>query len=299
MSPDIPNLNYSGDLSQWLGKNFGYGGLTGLDSALGVLAGGQPTFVQNGVIYGVKDNGNGQYSVQQVDTVANRNGQYQEQQYQQQQGSAISTLQTGKQNLAGQYSDLLKTVTGEYQPLIDQATMQQNAQNASRGLVSNVGNGGTQMISALNPIYSAQAANAQQLGAGSISDTNTYNQAISAAQQSGAQFGANLSLNVGSLSTLLPSEAAANYGQANQAFGANAAAISQALIKANTPQMASNGIVFAPTAAPSSNTGYYYPSLGGGKGGGGKEMSSIAMAYLKQQRNNKKQPAATISQYVQ
>lgn len=240
METDIPNLNYSGDLSQYLGKNFGYGGLTGLDSALGVSAGGQPTFVKDGVIYGVKDGGNGQYSVQQIDTVANRQGQFAQQQYQAQQGSAISGLQEQKSGLAGQYGSLLSSVTGRYQPLIDQATMQQNAQNASRGLVSNIGNGGTQMISALNPLYSAEAGNAQEIGQGSISDTNTLSQAIASLQSGGAATGANLGLSYGSLALaqqLQPSIIAGNLAQAN-AYNT----------QANNIPVSQGGLIFNPSS---------------------------------------------------
>lgn len=155
--------------------------------------------------------------------------------YNQQQGSAISTLQTGETNLASQYSNLLNTVTGEYQPLIDQATTMQNAQNASRGLVSNVGNGGNQMISALNPTYSAMAANAQQLGQGSISDMNAYQNAISAAQSGQATTNLGIPLSYGSLQMAqqaLPASIAANQAQANEY---NAEAQSAPYVSTNIP----------------------------------------------------------------
>ena len=155
--------------------------------------------------------------------------------YNQQQGSAISGLQTQQSNLAGQYGSLLNTVTQQYQPLENQATMMQNEQNASRGLVSNVGNGGTQMLSALNPIYSAQAANAQQIGQGSISDMNTLQQAIASAQQTGAAGAAALPLEYGSLSLAqqaLPASIAANQAQANEY---NAEAQSAPYVSTNIP----------------------------------------------------------------
>lgn len=197
------NVNYqqfNGDLSPYLNKSFSYGQLTGLNSAMGQSAGNQPTFISNGNIYQVKDNGNNTFGLQQIDTVGNRQAQAAQQLYQQQQGSAIQTLQTGKSNLAGQYSDLLKTVTGEYQPLINQETQTMGAALAGRGLTPDSQLYQQQVQGGLAPVYGQEAANAQQIGAGSISDVNTYNQAISAAQQSGAQFGAQLPLEYGSLS---------------------------------------------------------------------------------------------------
>ncbi len=212
------NTNYQTYSGALPSGNFNYGQLQQLDSSMGLSAGNQPTFIKDGNIYQVKDNGNNTFGIQSIDTVANRQAGQAQQLYQQQQGSAISTLQSAKSDLAGQYGSLLNTVTGQYQPLINQATLQQNAQNASRGLVSNIGNGGTQMISALNPVYSAEAANTQQLGAGSISDMNAYANAISAAQSGLATGNATLPLEYGSLALsqqALPASISQSLAQAN------------------------------------------------------------------------------------
>lgn len=222
MDTNVNYQNYSGDLSPYLGKSFNYGQLTQLNSAMGQSAGNQPTFISNGNIYQVKDNGNNTFGLQQIDTVGNRQQLAAQQQYQAQQGSAISTLQTGKQNLSQQYSDLLSTVKGEYQPLINQETATQGQLLAQRGLTPDSALYQQTTQQALSPIYGQEAANAQQIGAGSINDVNTYNQAISAAQQSGAAFGAQLPLQYGSLSLnqqALPYQLALTAAQARLAGG--------------------------------------------------------------------------------
>ncbi len=191
--------NYSGDVSGLLGRKLSYGDLTGLDSALGNSAGNQPTFISNGNIYQTYDAGGGQFGVRQIDTVGNRQGEAAQQTYQAQQGSAIAGLQSQKAGLADQYSSLLKTVTGEYQPLINQATTEENNFLGARGLVSQTGAGQTQLNQSLQGIYGQEAGNAQQIGQGSINDTNTLAQAIANTQTSGAQFAAGLPLEYGSL----------------------------------------------------------------------------------------------------
>jgi hypothetical protein len=220
MAADIPNLNYSGDLSRWLGKNFNYGDLAGLDSSLGVPAGGQPTFVKDGVIYGVKDQGNNTFGLQQIDTVAGRQQQAAQADFQAQSGSAIAGLSQGKLDLAGQYADLLKTVKSEYDPLINDATKTAGEALSRRGLTPDSQLFQTQTQGAIAPIYGQEAANAQTIGAGSISDSNTYNMAIANAKLGVAGTSSQLPLQYGQLALAqqaLPSQIGLNQAQANQA----------------------------------------------------------------------------------
>lgn len=261
--------------------NFGYGQLVGLDQAMGLSAGNQPTFIQNGNIYRVADNGNNTFGIQQVDTVANRQQLAAQQAYQAATGSAISGLQTGKANLAQQYSDLLKTVTGEYQPLINQTTANAGAEEARRGLSPDSFLNQQQVQGALQPIYGAEEANAQQIGQGSISDTNTYNQAIANAQLGVAGTSANLPLQYGSLSLsqqLLPSQIALNTAQGSYYGGINPVALQTAALGANKPFGVGN-IVFNP-----SNNSFSYP-----KGGGGDQNSAAkhALSILDVNRNRR------------
>lgn len=212
--------NYSGDLSPYLGKNFSYGDLTNLNRSMGASAGNQPTFINGGNIYKVKDNGNNTFGLQQIDTVGNRQSELAQQTYAAQQGSAISTLQTGKQNLAGQYADLLKTVNGEYQPLINQTTASAGAEEARRGLSPDSLLNQQQVQGALQPVYGAMAANAQQIQGGSISDTNAFTNAISAAQSGLATGNLGAGLAYGSLQMnqqALPSQIALAQAQAKLA----------------------------------------------------------------------------------
>ena len=171
----------------------------------------------------------GETAQQIVTQNSNDLGKQQQAQYQAAQGSAVQTLQGQKTNLSQQYSDLLKTVNGEYQPLINQATTQENNFLGARGLLSQQGAGGNQMSQALQGIYGQEASNAQALGQGSINDQNTLTQAIAQAQQGGAQFAANLPLQYGSLSMqaqALPSLIAQQQAQAAQyQTGANYLAI--------------------------------------------------------------------------
>ncbi len=138
-------------------------------------------------------------SISQIDTVANRQQLAATQQYQAAAGSAVTGLETGKSNLSQQYSDLLKTVTGEYQPLINQETATAGAALAKRGLTPDSQLFQQETQGALQPIYGAEAANAQQLGQGSIADTNTYNQAIAGAQLGIAGTQSQLPLQYGNL----------------------------------------------------------------------------------------------------
>lgn len=283
--------NYSGDLSPYLGKNFNYGQLTQLNSAMGQSAGNQPTFISGGNIYQVKDNGNNTFGLSQIDTVGNRQAGAAQELYQQQQGSAISGLQTQKAGLAGQYGSLLQTVTGEYQPLINQTTQTAGAAESARGLTPDSQLYQQQVQGALQPVYGAEAANAQQIGQGSIADTNTLAQAIAAAQQGGAQFGATLPLQFGSLSLAqqaLPSQIAYYQGQGSYYGGINPTALQTAALKANTPFPTSNGLVFGP-----SNNQYYIP-----KGGGGNNAASFALAKLRENQIVSRPAITQIAQYA-
>lgn len=211
---------FNGNLSNYLNKSFSYGDLVGLNNQMGNPAGNQPTFINGGNIYQVKDNGNNTFGLQQIDTVGNRQQELAQQQYQSALGSAVGGLQTQKSNLAGQYSDLLKTVTGEYQPLINQTTASAGAEEARRGLSPDSLLNQQQVQGALQPVYGAEAANAQQIGAGSISDTNTLTQAISNMQAGGAGTASQLPLQYGQLALqqqALPSQLALNQAQAQQA----------------------------------------------------------------------------------
>ncbi len=172
-------------------------------------------FISGGNIYRM-ENG----AISQIDTVANRQGEQAQQTYQAQAGSAVSGLQGQQGSLAGQYADLLKTVKGEYDPLINQTTQTAGAALSKRGLTPDSQLFQQETQGALAPIYGQEAANAQQIGQGSINDVNTLQQALAGVQSGNAQFGATLPLQYGQLALqqqALPSEIAANQGQAAQA----------------------------------------------------------------------------------
>lgn len=280
--------------------NFGYGGLVGLDNSMGLSAGNQPTFIQNGNIYAVKDSGNGQYSVQQIDTVANRQSILAQQNYQAQTGSAIAGLTAGSASLGDKYSSLLASVKGVYDPLINEQTANVGAQLAQRGIAPGAGLYDNTVGSFLQPIYGSEASNQQQITAGSISDTNTYANAIASMTAGAAGTSATLPLSYGSLALsqqLLPSQIAANFGQGNYYSNLNATDLARSLISANTPQMSSNGVVFAPSLAPSTKSGYYLPP-GGIGGGKANSTFSLAKKFVSNQ-NNKRPSTQMISHYVQ
>lgn len=172
-------------------------------------------FISNGNIYRM-ENG----AISQIDTVGNRQAELAQQGYQQALGSAVGGLQTQKSNLANQYGSLLQTVTGEYQPLINQTTASAGAEEARRGLSPDSLLAQQQVQGALQPVYGAEAANAQQIGAGSISDVNTLTQAIANLQAGGAGTASQLPLQYGQLALqqqALPSQLALNQAQAEQA----------------------------------------------------------------------------------
>ena len=133
--------------------------------------------------------------------------------------TAVGGLQTQKTNLGQQYSDLLSTVKSEYDPLINSTTATAGAEEAKRGISPDSTLFQQQTQGALQPIYGAQAANAQQIGAGSIAATNTLTQAIAAMQSGAAGTSMNIPLQYGSLAlnqSALPSQLALNAAQANQ-----------------------------------------------------------------------------------
>ena len=139
--------------------------------------------------------------------------------------TAISGLEQKKTDLAGQYGDLLKTVTGEYQPLVDQTTATAGAELSRRGLTPDSTLFQQQTQGALAPVYGSEAANAQQIGAGSIADTNTLANNIAQLQTGVAGTASQLPLQYGSLALstqALPSQIALAQAQTNQAnTGAN------------------------------------------------------------------------------
>jgi hypothetical protein len=149
----------------------------------------------------------------------------QQQQYQQQTDSAISGLQTQKGNLVSQYGDLLKTVTGEYQPLINQTTATAGGELAKRGLTPDSTLYQQQTQGALAPVYGQEATNAQQIGQGSINDQNTMAAQIANLQTGVAGTASQLPLSYQTLANqaaLIPSQIFANQAQGSSSLqGAN------------------------------------------------------------------------------
>jgi len=188
-------------------------------------------------------------------------------QYNQQSQQAVSGLQQQKSGLADQYGSLLQTVTGQYQPLINQTTATTGEALARRGISPDSQYYQQQTQGALQPVYGAEAANTQAIGQGSINDTNTLAQAIAGIQQGNAQFGANLPLEYGSLQlqqNLLPSQIALNQSQSNL-YGAQAANLPAAL--ANALKIAQLGVQYqniAPgnTLFNTNSQSYFNPATG-------------------------------------
>lgn len=114
-------------------------------------------------------------------------------------GTAVSGLQTQKSNLSDQYSSLLATVKGQYDPLINQTTASAGAELSRRGLTPDSALFQKETQGALQPIYGAQAANAQAIGQGSINDVNAITQAIAALQAGAAGTSSQLPLDYGQL----------------------------------------------------------------------------------------------------
>lgn len=201
------------------------------------------SFVQN-----VMNNSSGG-DPNQLDQAITSSPQYQQMQatnasnaYQGAINTAVGGLQTQKSNLANQYSDLLKTVTGEYTPLINQATATAGQQEAQRGISPDSALYQQQVQGALQPVYGQEAGAAQTIGAGSIADVNSLTQAIANIQAGGAGTASQLPLQYGSLSLsqqALPSQIAANQAQANQA---------NALAQASKYLPASAGVSFFNTS---------------------------------------------------
>lgn len=180
---------------------------------------------QNLLDYAMNNSGGGQGD--QLDAAIKNSPQYNTMQqtnaqnaYQGAINTAVGGLQTQKTNLASQYGSLLSTVTEEYQPLINQTTASAGAEEARRGLSPDSLLNQQQVQGALQPVYGAEAANAQEIGAGSISDTNTLTQAIANMQAGGAGTASQLPLQYGQLAlsqAALPSQIALNQAQGAQA----------------------------------------------------------------------------------
>ena len=144
-----------------------------------------------------------------------------QQQYQQQTQQAIGGLQTQKGNLGQQYSDLLSTVKGEYQPIINQTTATAGQELAHRGLTPDSTLYQQQTQGALAPVYGQEAANAQQIGQGSIADTNSLASQIANLQTGVAGTASQLPLQYQTLANqaaLIPSQTFANNAQGSAAL---------------------------------------------------------------------------------
>lgn len=168
--------------------------------------GGDPNFIDNAVKQSPE------YQQFQTNQAVNN--------YQQAAGSAISTLQTQKGNLSQQYSDLLKTVTGEYQPLINSTTQTAQKELGQRGITPDSTLYQQQVQGALQPVYGAEAANAQQIGQGSVADLNTFANNIANLQAGVGGTASQLPLQYGSLALstqALPSQIALAQSQAGAA----------------------------------------------------------------------------------
>lgn len=122
-----------------------------------------------------------------------------QQNFQGQAQQGVQTLTTQKNSLADQYAQLLQTVTGIYNPLIQEETQTAGAGEAARGLTPDSQLFQQQVQGALLPVYGSAASNAQAIGQGSISDMNTLAQAIANAQIGVAGTGANIGLDYATL----------------------------------------------------------------------------------------------------
>ncbi len=220
------------------------------------------------------------------------NAQQQQAQYNYKQATdtAISGLQTGKSNLGQQYSDLLKTVKGVYDPLISQETQTAGAELSNRGLTPDSTLFQQQTQGALAPIYGQEATNTQQLGQGSISDTNAYNQAIAGLQAGVAGTASQLPLQYGALNLqtqALPSQIFGNLAQGSYNLGVNPTALQVAGLSASKPFEVQSGIVFNPSTSSFQT-----------KGGGVSSPLTLA-SRIAQSTKTKAPPASSIASFVQ
>lgn len=212
------NVNYqrfNGDLSPYLGKSFSYGDLAGLNSQMGASAGNQPTFINGNNIYQVKDNGNNTFSLQQIDTVANRQALAAQQQYQAGIGSAVTGLQGQQSNLKDSYGSLLADVMGQGTVAMNTATSGENAFLGARGLLSQAGLGNNQLSQAQLAVQAQNQAAAGSIGLGSAQDINALQEAIASLQAGGAGTAVQIPLEFGSLALsqqTAPAAAFANLG---------------------------------------------------------------------------------------
>lgn len=213
--------------------------------------------------------------------------------YQNAAGSALTTLQTQKGNLSQQYSDLLKTVTGEYQPLINSTTQTAQKELGQRGITPDSTLYQQQVQGALQPVYGAEAANAQQIGQGSVADLNTYATNIANLQAGIGGTASQLPLQYGSLALstqALPSQIALAQAQAKYQAGVNPTALSIAGLQYGEPFNVGNGQVFNPSTLKFLNN----------SGGGATDTpQAIRLALARMRAREQGKPSmAMMSHYI-
>lgn len=122
-----------------------------------------------------------------------------QQQYQQGINTAVTGLQGQQTNLQQSYGSLLQDVMGQGSATMNTTTSGENAYLASRGLVSNAGQGNNQLSAAQLAVQSQNQAAAGSIGQGSAADMNAIQQSIAGIQAGGAGTSMQIPLNYGSL----------------------------------------------------------------------------------------------------
>lgn len=152
---DTGMMSYGGDISGYLGRNFSYGDLTGLNNQMKTPAGSQSTFQQNGNIYQIGDAGNNQFNLKQVGTVAGRQNDANQQNF----GNLVNASNSA-------ITDFLSGYKADTASAITNANNQFNIPNQ------------TNMVNALNSRINDLSTNFSNSGAGGFANANQVDAAI-------------------------------------------------------------------------------------------------------------------------
>lgn len=193
---------------------------------------------------------------------------------------AIATLQTQGTTLAQQYQNLLQSVINQGSATYNTATSGENAYLASRGLLSQSGEGNNELSQAQNTVNTTNATNQANVETDAANTQTQIAQAIASLQAG----------NVGQALTFGQNIANTEAGIEN----VNTQAQAQ-LASAKLPQyVQAGGIVFNPVTG--------LTSTGGGKGGG--DSSNVndsilqAIKILRQTGQSKNKSQASINNYI-
>ena len=201
---------------------------------------------------------------------------------------AIATLQGQGTTLADQYKTLLADINGQGQQTYNTATSGENAYLGQRGLLSQSGLGNNQLSQAQSGVAAQNAVNQQNVTTAGAGVQSQIAQQIAALQAGNLPQAENFAQSVYNTQA----------GITNTNTAQNVA-LQSAQLAAAKPFEAAGGLVFN----PSSNN---FTKQGGGYGGGGDnnaqgmDINKLAEIIAGMSKNKTaRQPASTISQFIQ